>query len=106
MKYIQTLLSDTLNNEQREIILVGEQREQVKSSLYLQIEDSSGLTLLVKGKLSQAANPTVLATVDMAEFAKKSAINSNGIYMLLSEELYSVVLEVTGSAMITVKSVE
>lgn len=106
MKYIQTLLADTLENETRELILVGEQRDRVKSALYLQVEDADSLTILVKGKISQTANETVLATVDLAEFSKKLAIDANGMYMLLSEELYSVVLVVTGSAMITVKSVE
>lgn len=107
MKYIQTLLSDTLSDTNIEIVLVGEQRDRVKSALYLQVEEASNdFVLEVYGKMSQMSDNIKLASVDMSAFEKKVNIDEDGIFWLLSEELYSVTLDVTGSARIILKSIE
>ena len=107
MKYIQTLLSDTLSDTNIEIVLVGEQRNRVKSALYLQVEEASNdFVLEVYGKMSQMSDNIKLASVDMSAFEKKVNIDEDGIFWLLSEELYSVTLDVTGSARIILKSIE
>lgn len=107
MKYIQTLLSDTLSDTNIEIVLVGEQRNRVKSALYLQVEEASNdFVLEVYGKMSQMSDNIKLASVDMSAFEKKTNISEDGIFWLLSEELYSVTLDVQGSARIILKSIE
>lgn len=107
MKYIQTLLSDTLSDTNIEIVLVGEQRNRVKSALYLQVEEASNdFVLEVYGKMSQMSDNIKLASVDMSAFEKKVNIDEDGIFWILSEELYSVTLDVQGSARIILKSIE
>ena len=57
MKYVQTLLSDMLSDQNIEIVLVGEQRNRVKSALYLQVEEASNdFVLEVYGKMSQMSD--------------------------------------------------
>ena len=106
MKYIQTLLSEELADTTKEIVLVGEQRARVKSTLYIQVEDANSLNMTVKGKMSQTSSDSSLALVNMNEFVRTTTVTEDGIYMLLSEELYSITLTATGSADITIKSVE
>ena len=107
MRYIQTLLSDTLSDTNIEIVLVGEQRNRVKSALYLQVEEASNdFVLEVYGKMSQMSDNIKLASVDMSAFEKKVNIDEDGIFWILSEELYSVTLDVQGSARIILKSIE
>lgn len=107
MKYIQTLLSDRLSDTDIEIVLVGEQRERVKSALYLQVEDASNDFILeVFGKMSQTSDNVKLASVNMSKFEKAVNISEDGIYWILSEELYAVTLDVQGSARIILKSIE
>lgn len=107
MKYIQTLLSDTLSDTNIEIVLVGEQRNRVKSALYLQVEEASNdFVLEVYGKMSQMSDNIKLASVDMSAFEKKVNIDEDGIFWILSEELYSVTIDVQGSARIILKSIE
>ena len=107
MKYVQTLLSDMLSDQNIEIVLVGEQRNRVKSALYLQVEEASNdFVLEVYGKMSQMSDNIKLASVDMSAFEKKVNIDEDGIFWILSEELYSVTLDVQGSARIILKSIE
>ena len=107
MRYIQTLLSDTLSDTNIEIVLVGEQRNRVKSALYLQVEEASNdFVLEVYGKMSQMSDNIKLASVDMSAFEKKVNIDEDGIFWILSEELYSVTLDVQESARIILKSIE
>lgn len=107
MKYVQTLLSDMLSDQNIEIVLVGEQRNRVKSALYLQVEEASNdFVLEVYGKMSQMSDNIKLASVDMSAFEKAINIHTDGIFWILSEELYAVTLDVQGSARIILKSVE
>ena len=103
---IQTLLTEDFNNETKTIVLVGETRDQVRGTLYLQVEDANNLSMTVAGRVSQTTDDESLAFVDLGSYTKATTINGDGIYWVLSEELYSITFAATGSCLLTIKVVE
>lgn len=106
MRYINTLVSDTFTNEERTITLVKSQKHPVAETTYIQVEDSDNLTLTLSGQMSSLTSPTQIASIDLNTYMREQTIEEDGLYMLLSEELESLTLDVEGSAMITVKVIE
>lgn len=106
MRYINTVVSDTFSDEERTITLMKSQKHPVVETTYIQVEDSNNLTLTVKGQIATLTTPTQIASIDMNTFMRVQDITEDGLYMVLSEELQAITLEVEGSAMITVKVIE
>lgn len=103
---IQTLLTEELDNNSRTIVLVGETRNKVKGTLYVQVEAAEDLALTVSGRVSQTTDDVALMGVDMSTYTKIATITDDGIYWFLGEEFYSVTFTAVGSCRITLKVIE
>lgn len=107
MKHINTILSDTFEDESRDIVILKSQKYPVTETAYIQVEDASVSTeVTVAGRISQLSDFSQLALIDMKNFNMVNSITAEGIYLLLSEELQALRVTADGKATITVKVVE
>lgn len=103
MKIAFTQTINTTGNK-REEITIGQSRNArtVISSVILEVESTSGITL--KGAMN-SATASELSAVSMKTLEAVNSISEPGIYMIPTEGINKLVLEITGATVVNVRGI-
>lgn len=101
---VKTMLEASLNNGSKTVYFGNSKvGDSAVGSVYVQVLDD--VEVSVTGTMAEGEDAVALAAISLADFSKVESITEEGIYLVITEPLYSLTLTTSGEVDVIVKAI-